>query len=101
MGPILWPLPVSCLLLCSGPFAIVLPICSGVFSRASPGAPPGEIAWMFDERAQRHHAALCPDGAGFRVERMLPNEHNAMETSYGFFPYELFMRLASPNWCEQ
>lgn len=45
---------------------------------------PSEIAWMLDEIAQRHHALLSRDGAGFRVERVLAVEDNAVETPYGF-----------------
>lgn len=45
---------------------------------------PSEIAWMLDEIETRHHALLQAEGRGFRVERVLPVEDNAVETPYGF-----------------
>jgi len=45
---------------------------------------PSDIAWMLDEIDVRHHALLQRQGTGFRVERVLAVEDNAVETPYGF-----------------
>ncbi len=45
---------------------------------------PSEIAWMLDELETRHHAMFCPDGDGFRVERGIAVEDNAVEMPYDF-----------------